>query len=318
MTTTRNNQRRFDRVAVMMGGISSEREVSLHSGNAVLAALREAGYRAIPMVLDKASIEGLPRDVEAVFLALHGAYGEDGGGQADLDRAGFPYTGSGSLASRLAMDKVASKRLLENAGIPTPAYEVLSPERATTTLALPLVVKPPRDGSSLGVKRVRDPSEWAPALAAARAIDPEVLVERYIPGSEWTVGIVGAEILPVVEIRARDDWYDYDAKYVDHDTQYLFPGDAADRELVAHCRRLAWDTFEVLGGRGLGRVDFRIAPDGRPYVLELNTIPGFTDTSLVPKAAARAGLSFSALCARILEYATCDVPASNPLRHETP
>ncbi len=308
MTTTRDNKRRFEKVAVLMGGVSSEREVSLHSGHAVLAGLLEAGYRAVPRVLDEASIQGLPRDVEAVFLALHGAYGEDGGVQADLDRVGIPYTGSGSAASRLAMDKVASKRLLEKAGIPTPAYELLPPERATTSMTLPLVVKPPRDGSSLGVKRVREPSEWEPSLAVARAIDPEVLVEQYIPGFEWTVGIVGAETLPVVEIRARDDWYDYDAKYVDHDTRYLFPEDFADRELVARCRRLAWNAFEVLGGRGLGRVDFRVTRDGAPYVLELNTIPGFTETSLVPKAAARAGLSFSALCGRIMECATCDSP----------
>ncbi|MDD5706498.1 MAG: D-alanine--D-alanine ligase [Kiritimatiellae bacterium] len=299
---------RFHRVAVLMGGVSSEREVSLRSGQAVVKGLCEAGCEAVPVVLEREAVEGLPAGTEAVFLALHGGYGENGGVQADLDRMGVPYTGSGAAASRLAMDKIATKRVLSAHAVPTPAHEVLSAGEGRGRMALPLVVKPQRDGSSVGVTLVRSPGEWAPALAAARAIDPEVLVERYIPGREWTVGVVGGEALPVIEIRAANDWYGYDAKYGTGDTVYLFPDDRAEEGLRARCRELAQATFQAVGARGLGRVDFRVTPAGEPYVLELNTIPGFTATSLLPKAAAKAGMSFSALCTRILDLACFDRP----------
>ncbi len=295
------------RVAVIMGGTSSEREVSLRSGEAVVAGLREQGFDAVPVVLDEDRVDSLPAGAEAVFLALHGGYGENGGVQADLDRLGVPYTGPGAAASRIAIDKIATKRVLERAGVPTAPYEVLPCGAEETSLPLPVVVKPPRDGSSVGISKVSEPGEWAAALHAARAADPrgEVLVEAYIPGREWTVGVLGLEALPVVEIRAPGGWYGFREKYSQGMTQYAFPDSAEDAPLVAACQMWALLAFEAVGCRGVSRVDFRVTPEGKPYVLEINTIPGFTATSLLPKAAARAGLTFGALCTRLLATAAC-------------
>ena len=292
-----------------MGGVSSEREVSLRSGQAVAAGLAQAGYEVSPVVLDREVIEGLPHGTEAVFLALHGGYGEGGGAQADLDRMGIPYTGAGAASSRMAMDKIATKKRLARLGIITPEYEVLSAGIDGTRLDLPLVVKPPREGSSLGISRVFAPGEWAPALALARRNGAEVLVERYIAGREMTVGVVGTEALPVIEIRAADGWYGYDAKYVPGGTIYVFPDDAREAALLARCRDMALRTMAALDVRGMCRVDFRVTDEGECYVLELNSLPGFTATSLLPKAAAKAGIGFSELCARIMEMAECDEPA---------
>jgi D-alanine-D-alanine ligase len=293
------------RIAVVMGGTSSEREVSLRSGVAVIGGLNEAGFDAVPVVLDADRIEGLPAGTEAVFIALHGGYGENGGVQADLDRLGVPYTGPGAAASRVAIDKIATKRALEKAGVPTPPYEVLPRGAETATLPLPVVVKPPRDGSSVGISKVARPDEWAAALEAARAVDPrgEVLVEAYIPGREWTVGVVDGQALPVVEIRAPQGWYGFQEKYTQGMTEYVFPESEGDVPLVAKCQVLALVAFEAVGCRGVSRVDFRVTPEGEPYALEINTVPGFTATSLLPKAAARAGLTFSGLCAKLLACA---------------
>lgn len=299
---------RFNNVAVLMGGVSSEREVSLRSGQAVVKGLGEAGYAVTPVVLTREAVDGLPAGTEAVFLALHGGYGEEGGVQADLDRLGIPYTGAGAVASRLAMDKIATKRCLEAHGVPTAEYEVLAPDATTTHLPLPVVVKPPREGSSVGISRVMQPAEWAPALALARKCDPEVLVERFIAGREMTVGVVGDETLPVVEIIPAGGWYGYEAKYLTGDTVYTFLDESADGAIEARCRELAQQTVATLGVRGLGRVDFRVDATGGCFVLELNSLPGFTATSLLPKAAARAGWSFSELCTRIIETAACDAP----------
>ena len=291
-----------------MGGVSSEREVSLRSGQAVVKGLEAAGYAVTPVILEREAVGGLPPGTEAVFLALHGGYGEGGGVQADLDRLGIPYTGAGAAASRLAMDKIATKRRLAAHGVPTAEYEVLAPGATTTRLPLPVVVKPPREGSSVGISRVLSPGAWAPALARARQCDPEVLVERYIAGREMTVGVVGGEAYPVVEIIPAGGWYGYEAKYVTGDTVYAFLDTPADGAIEARCRALALQTVAALGVRGLGRVDFRVDAAGACFVLELNSLPGFTATSLLPKAAAKAGWSFSALCARILETAACDAP----------
>ena len=298
---------RFHNVAVLMGGVSSEREVSLRSGQAVVKGLEAAGYAVTPVILEREAVEELPSGTEAVFLALHGGYGEGGGVQADLDRLGVPYTGAGAAASRLAMDKIATKRCLAEHGVPTPEHEVLAPGDAVTRLPLPVVVKPPREGSSVGVSPVMSSEAWAPALELARRCGPEVLVERYIAGREMTVGIVGGEAFPVVEIIPAGGWYGYEAKYVTGDTVYAFLG-AADAAIEARCRTLALQTFAALGVRGMGRVDFRVDAGGACFVLELNSLPGFTATSLLPKAAARAGTDFSALCARILDLAACDPP----------
>jgi len=298
----------FERVGVLMGGTSSEREISLTSGRAVAEGLRQAGYAVESIVLDQDSLEGRLNHVQAVFIALHGGYGENGGVQADLDALRIPYTGSGAQASRTAMCKIATKKLLLKAGVPTADYEALSHGVDRTRIPFPLVTKPPRDGSSVGISCVMSESEWPSALAKARAIDPdgEVLVETYLPGRELTVGIVGDQVLPAIEIQPVRGWYDLKAKYTKGATNYLFPEKPEDVPMVARCREWALAAFRALGCRGLGRVDFRILPDGRPFVLEINTIPGFTPTSLLPKAAARAGIEFPQLCARILSLARHD------------
>lgn len=308
----------FRKIAVLMGGTSSEREVSLKSGQAVTESLREAGYMVTPVVLERTEVPPLPQGTEAVFIALHGGYGENGGVQADLDRLRMPYTGSGAQASRLAMDKVQTKRILVQQGVPTPRFEVLGPGvTRLTEIPLPVVVKPPCDGSTVGISRVTVSGEWRAALDEARrhTANGEVLVETYIPGREWTVGVVGEQVLPVVEIRAPDGWYGFNAKYefaakhVKGATEYCFPEAATDRALLEVCQRHALRAFQAVGCRGLGRVDFRVTPDGQPYALEINTIPGFTATSLLPKAASRAGIGFVALCTRIMEMARFDIPA---------
>ncbi len=293
------------RVAVVMGGTSSEREVSLRSGSAAVEGLKEAGFDVVPVVLDADRIEAVPAGVEAVFLTLHGGYGENGGVQADLDKLCVPYTGPGAAASRITIDKIATKRVLEAAGVATAPYEVLPRDKNTTSLPFPVVVKPPRDGSSVGISKVTEPGQWAAALKAARDVDPqgEVLVEAYIPGREWTVGVVGDRALPVVEILAPDGWYGYAEKYTKGMTHYVFPESVEDAPLVAQCQILALLAFQAVGCRGMSRIDFRVTPEGRPYVLEINTIPGFTATSLLPKAAAKAGMPFSVLCAKLLESA---------------
>lgn len=290
-----------------MGGTSSERDVSLRSGAAVVKGLKEAGYEVVPVVLDQNSVDSVPKDVDAVFIALHGGYGENGGVQADLDALGLPYTGPGAESSKITMDKIVTKRVLDEADIPTAPYEVLSSDQNTTSLPLPVVVKPPRDGSSVGVSKVTDPSQWEAALQAARKADPdgEVLVEKYIPGREWTVSVVGGKPLPVIEIQAANGWYGFAEKYTAGTTRYVFPEAKEDQELIALCQKLAVAAIRAVGGRGVSRVDFRVSPDGHPYVLEINTIPGFTATSLLPKAAAKIGLSFSQLCSRLIESAAC-------------
>ncbi|MBN1558297.1 MAG: D-alanine--D-alanine ligase [Lentisphaerae bacterium] len=290
----------FRNVAVLLGGPSAEREVSLRSGAAVVQGLREAGYRARPVDVRDEAFD-LPPDCEAVFIALHGAFGEDGRAQALLDARQIPYTGSGAAASRAAFDKAATKRILDAHGIRTPAYEILR-NGAARRLPLPVVVKPTRQGSTIGVHRVRRAGDEAAAVRDAFTYGPEVLVERYIAGRELTVGIVGGTALPVLEIVAPEGWYDYGAKYTAGRTAYKVPAPLDDRTAQT-CREMALRTFRALNCRGFARVDFRLGEDGCPYVLELNTIPGFTETSLLPKAAAAAGIAFAPLCGRIMELA---------------
>ena len=302
--------RRFEKVAVLMGGGSTEREISLLSGEAVLAALREAGYDARPVVVDRENRFSLPEGTEAAFLALHGAWGEDGGAQAALEALGVPYTGSGVEASRASFDKTLSRAAFERAGVPVPPGYVIGAgvEEAEPRIALPLVAKPPRQGSSVGVSIVRRASEWAPALALARRYDPDVIVERYIPGREWTVPIVGdGTALGVIEIRPRVEWYDWNAKYSDDaGTDYVFPAeDPANAALAERTEEIALRAYRAVGCRGVGRIDLRVSPDGGVFVLENNSLPGMTSHSLLPKAAAKAGIPFPELCSRILEDARC-------------
>ena len=292
------------RIAVVMGGTSHEAEVSLRSGAAVAEALRTAGYEVVEARLTKDSLEEMPHDVDAVFIALHGGYGEGGGIQTDLDAVGLPYTGPGATASRLCMDKPAAKAAFRKAGVPTPESAVVTAAAADfpPPFPLPVVVKPPRDGSSVGLSKVTDAAQWPEAvrLAAAQDAQGEALVERFVAGREWAVGVIGDEALPVLEIVAPNGWYDYHAKYAPGVSKHLYP---PEDETTREAQRLAVLAAKATGCRGAVRVDFRLSPEGKLYVLEVNTSPGCTETSLLPDAAARAGIPFPALCARLVEAA---------------
>ncbi|RME90352.1 MAG: D-alanine--D-alanine ligase [Verrucomicrobia bacterium] len=290
-------------ITVMLGGRSAEREVSLRTGRAVAAALRRRGHRVFE--LDPVSEDWtLPEGTEVVFLALHGTYGEDGQVQARLEALGVPYTGCGPEASRAAFDKAEAKRLFLEAGLATPLSAVVEspdappPER----LRWPLVLKPTRQGSSVGLAFASGPSDWPRALGEAWRAGPPVLAEEFIRGREVTVGVLAGEALPVVEIVPRSGRYDYQSKYTTGATEYRCPADFPEettRRIQAAGRR----AFQAVGGRDYARVDLIVAADGQPWVLEVNTLPGMTETSLLPKAAAAAGIGFDELCERMIELA---------------
>ncbi len=295
------------KVAVLLGGKTAEREVSLKSGTLVLAALRARGVDA--HAFDPAE-EGLEQLIagryERAFIALHGRFGEDGTLQGALEWLGLRYTGSGVLGSALAMDKVRAKRLWMAEGLPTPPFEILdaaSDFRATANrLGLPLMVKPVNEGSSIGMSKVRAAGDLEEAYALAVNYDRAVIAERHVEGAELTAGILGDEALPLIKLETPRDFYDYQAKYVADDTRYLIPCGlpaAREREIQQLCLR----AFDALGCSGWGRVDLMLDRAGKPWLLEVNTSPGMTDHSLVPMAARAAGLSYEDLCMRILERA---------------
>ena len=294
------SRRSYSKIAVLKGGPSAEREISLKSGAAVARGLREAGYDVTEIDVTERRVV-LPEGVEAVFIALHGEFGEDGEVQALLDDMQVPYTGSGAQGSRCAMDKVLTKEAFEKHGIPTAPYEVLRRGDART-LDLPVVIKPTCQGSSIGVHRVFSETEWSSAVADAFEYGDTLLVETFIPGRELTVGVVEKTPLPVVEIIAPDGWYGYDAKYTKGSTEYQVPADIAP-EVAEEAQTIALRVFDALGCDGFGRVDFLLSEDGALVALELNSIPGFTETSLLPKAAVSAGMTFSELCDRIMRTA---------------
>ena len=297
----------FGRVAVLMGGSSSEREVSLDSGRNVLEALRSRG-------IDAHAVDGIPALVDAlvhgqfdrVFNILHGnkGGGEDGVLQGLLDAFEVPYTGCGVLASALTMDKIRTKQVWLSAGLPTPKFLRLSPgsdvRAAALQLGLPVFVKPSSEGSSVGVARVVDEAAIDDAIRAAQEYGGEMLMEQMVVGDELTVGILGEIALPSIRIVPKGEWYDYNAKYIADDTQYLCPGlEGAEEEQI---RRIALDAFRAAGCTGWGRVDvMRDRASGQLHLLEVNTAPGMTSHSLVPKAARALGLEFDELCWRILE-----------------
>ncbi len=298
----------FGRVAVLFGGRSAEREVSLNSGARVLAALQRQGVDAQAFDPATRRLDELAA-YDRAFIALHGRYGEDGTIQGALELMGVPYTGSGVMASALGMDKWRSKLLWQAAGLPIPEYLVLEAggdfARVAAELGLPLFVKPACEGSSIGISKVRHSSELAAAHAAAVRHDPLVLAERAILGGEYTAAILGDQALPIIKIEPGTDFYDYEAKYLRDDTVYRCPcGLPEERE--HELRALALEAFRVLGGRGWGRVDFLMdeACGGRAYLLEVNTSPGMTDHSLVPMAARAAGIGYDELVVRVLALAT--------------
>jgi D-alanine-D-alanine ligase len=326
------------RIAVLMGGTSAERDVSLASGIRITEALRSLGHEVVPvdtvagvlppaeeqrllaggvvkteppdskaLVRMNAAMQGtlksLPK-ADVLFLALHGGQGEDGTLQALLDLTGVPYTGSGHLASALAMDKDLSKHLFRAAGVPTPDW-LMAPvtvDEVRSTLGFPVIVKPSKQGSTVGLSIVKRPEELQPAIDAAFVHDDEVMVEQFIAGRELTVGILGDVALPVGEIIAKHEIYDYECKYTPGMAVEEFPAKLSDEE-TRKVQDLARRAFVALKLRGYARIDFRMAADGSFYCLEANTLPGMTQTSLIPQAAAAAGISFTELCNRIVQLA---------------
>ena len=296
----------FGKVAVLMGGRSGEREVSLKSGAAVMAALQRKGVDAHafdPAERPLHDLEGFGR----VFIALHGRYGEDGTIQGALELMGIPYTGSGVMASSVGMDKWRTKLLWRAAGIATPDFAVVTADSdfmaIERQLGLPLFVKPANEGSSIGISKVKQAGGLKAAYELAAKADPLVIAEQFVGGGEYTVGILGDQVLPIIRIVPANEFYDFEAKYLRDDTQYLCPcGLSAEKE--AQIQAEALQAFRTVGGRGWGRVDFLMDEAGRHYFLEVNTSPGMTDHSLVPMGAKAAGIGFDDLVVKILEMAT--------------
>ena len=299
----------FGKVAVMMGGKSAEREVSLKSGAAVLAALRSSGIDAHSFDPQDKPLEALHAEgYRRGFIALHGRGGEDGTLQGALDLLAIPYTGSGVLASALAMDKWRSKLVWQATGLPVPEYVVLDAASdfavVEARLGLPLFVKPSNEGSSIGISKVKRAGELRALIAPSAGFAPCVIAEQYLSGGEFTVGILAGQALPVIRIVPATEFYDYEAKYLRDDTEYRIPsglGDEREREM----RDLALRAFAVLGGRGWGRMDLMLDAAGRMFCLEANTSPGMTDHSLVPMAAKSAGIPFPQLVVKLLAEAHC-------------
>ncbi|HEY3655894.1 MAG TPA: D-alanine--D-alanine ligase [Steroidobacteraceae bacterium] len=296
----------FGKVAVLLGGDSSEREISLLSGNAVLAALKRRGVDAHPFDPRDVPVQKLASEkFHRAWIALHGPGGEDGVMQGALEWLGIPYTGSGVLASALTMDKLKTKRVVVGAGYAAPEYAVLSSPAdlagALASVGLPLMVKPASQGSSVGITKVKTAAEFQPAYTEASAVDPIVFAERFISGDEYTVGVLQAQALPSIRIQPATEFYDYQAKYFRNDTQYHCPSGltaAAEAELQA----AALAAFQVTDCFGWGRVDFmRDSITNKFYFIEINTTPGMTDHSLVPMAARQAGMDFEELVWRVLE-----------------
>jgi D-alanine-D-alanine ligase len=307
--------RAFGKVAVLLGGASAEREVSLMSGGGVLAALKSQGIDAHAFDPAERDLGELKREgFERCFIALHGRHGEDGTVQGALELLGIPYTGSGVMASAIGMDKVMTKRVWSTFGLPTPRSLTLdaaqqTKERLRTVpddLGLPLIVKAPHEGSSIGVVKVNGYSDMQGAVAEAMKYDSVVLIEEFVSGDELTCPILGNQALPVVKIVAPEGKYDYQNKYFTDDVKYLVPCGlpAAEEKEI---QRLAVEAFNAIGCRGWARADFMVrATDRKPYLLEINTSPGMTSHSLVPKSAAAAGIGYEALCVQILSLARLD------------
>ena len=306
----------FGRVAVLFGGNSSEREISLLSGNAVLEALRSRGVDAHAFDPRELPLSDLiTARFERVWIALHGPGGEDGTLQGALEYLGVPYTGSGVMGSAIGMDKLRTKRLALAVGVPTADFVVLQGsadfELAIERLKLPLIVKPATQGSSVGMTKVERAEDLPSAFAAASSLESLVFAEPWIPGKEYTVAILQGEALPSIRIETPKTFYDYEAKYFRDDTRYFCPS-GLGTSAEAHLKNLALAAFEAAGASGWGRTDFMMDAAGRPLLLEINTIPGMTSHSLVPMAAAAVGIDFAELTWRVLETSFTRVPAQQP------
>ncbi|GAB2907740.1 D-alanine--D-alanine ligase [Rheinheimera gaetbuli] len=304
-----SNVQAFGKVAVMFGGVSAEREVSLRSGTAVLTALQQAGVDAFAFDPKAQSLTQLAQlGAQRVFIVLHGRGGEDGSMQGALQQLGLPYTGSGVLGSALAMDKIRCKWLFQAQNLPTAPFAVVHSNDTDfagllAALGGKVMVKPANEGSSIGMSAASSAAELEQAIKAALKYDSEILVERWINGREFTIAILNGQVLPVVEMRTPRAFYDYEAKYQANSTEYLCPA-PLDAELAAAMQNSALKAFNAVGASGWGRVDIMLDHSGQHYLLEVNTVPGMTEKSLVPMAAKAAGLSFQQLVLAILSQTT--------------
>ncbi|MBU0689453.1 MAG: D-alanine--D-alanine ligase [Gammaproteobacteria bacterium] len=297
----------FGKVAVLFGGRSAEREVSLKSGAAVLAALQRSGVDAHAFDPAERELSELKAEkFDRVFMMLHGRFGEDGTVQGALELMDIPYTGSGVMASAIGMDKWRTKLIWQAAGLPIPEYEALTAPTDWNAVAehldLPLFMKPASEGSSVGVIKVKSVEALPAAYAEAAKHDKVVIAESFMSGGEYTVAILNGKALPAIKIEPASEFYDYEAKYLRDDTRYLCPC-GLDAEQEAEMQHMAQLGFQLIGGQGWGRVDFLRGEDGKMYLLEANTAPGMTDHSLVPMAARQAGIGFDQLVVQILEGA---------------
>ncbi|MBU0656657.1 MAG: D-alanine--D-alanine ligase [Gammaproteobacteria bacterium] len=296
---------KFGKVAVLYGGWAAERPVSLKSGAAVLKGLQESGVDAHGVDVDRNILSVLQAGkFDRVFNILHGAGGEDGVLQGALEILGLPYTGCGVMASAISMDKLMTKRVWAGAGLPTPAYRVLTADSdfaaVVTELGLPLMVKPATEGSSIGMSKVKLADDLEGAYRKAAECSSVVIAEQWITGAEYTAGIVAGESLPLIRLEVPGEFYDYEAKYVSDDTRYHCPCGLDETEEKA-MQQLARQAFDAVGGRGWGRVDLMRDAQGKAWLIEVNTNPGMTDHSLVPMGARAIGMDFNALVVRILE-----------------
>jgi D-alanine-D-alanine ligase len=294
------------RIAVMMGGLSREREISLKTGKAILKALVEKGYTATAIDVGEDISEKLVKErIECAFMALHGRFGEDGTIQGMLELMKIPYTGSGVLASALAMHKIMCKKLFLCESIPTPRFEIFRRGEIKKdllkkiSLPFPVVVKPAREGSTIGVSIVQKEEELGPALKEAGEYDEEIMVEEFMKGKEITVGILEDIPLPIIEIVPKSGFYDYHSKYTKGETQYILPA-RISREKYLYAQEISLKAFQTLGCSGVARIDLMTDEDENPFVIDVNTMPGMTETSLLPKAASYAGIPFEDLVERIL------------------
>ena len=300
----------FGKVAVLMGGLSAEREISLQSGNAVLTALQNKGVDAHGVdVGENIASELIEGNYQRVFIVLHGRGGEDGTMQGLLEIMRLPYTGSGVMASSLAMDKLKTKQIWRAMGLPTPDFFIIdsqkSCQQAFETLGLPLIIKPALEGSSIGMSKVEEVEELVPAWQKAQLCDGSVIAESWIEGDEYTAALLGDQVLPMIKLKTSHKFYDYDAKYDADDTQYICPcGLPGERESAL--AELAKKAFNAVNASTWGRVDFMVDEKNQPWLIEVNTVPGMTSHSLVPMAAKQAGLSFDDLVLQILSVASCE------------
>lgn len=295
------------KVAVLMGGKAAEREVSLRSGQAVTIALQSQGIDATALdVKSLEDIQSVAQNYDRAFIALHGRWGEDGVVQAILEDLGVPYTGSGMAASAVAMDKLRTKWLWLGAGLPTPKFiwvsDSLPLEIDSFSIPFPVIVKPSHEGSSIGMRKVNSKAELVDAVAFAQQYDSEILIEQWITGREYTVGVLNNKALPLIELKTTHDFYDFEAKYQSNDTQYICPCDL-DSKTQNEIQSLVLQAFNVIGAQGWGRVDLMLDENNHPWLIELNSVPGMTDHSLVPMAAKVAGFSFEKLVLEILQTA---------------